>query len=231
MADPTLVELAAAYGIATRYDDWRGQPVDVSEETLVAVLAALDVDAGTPDARSLALDEAHQSRWRQVLPPTVIQRAGHEGAVVAVHCRHGDDVALRVDCEDGSQRTDVEQLMVWVEPVEVDGVLRGEATFRLPPDLPVGWHQLVAVTGGQTAFATLAVVPESLAPQGILDRQQWGLAVQLYAARSRNSLGIGDLADLATLARWTAKHGGGFVLVSPLAAAAPTLPIEPAPDH
>src|SRR3954463_5272819 len=157
MADPTLVELAAMYGVATRYDDWRGPPVEVSEETLVAVLAALDVDAGTPESRRAALDDAHQSHWRQVLPPTVVQRSGREGAVVAVHCRHGDDVTLRVDCEDGTERIDVEQLMVWVEPVEVDGVLRGEATFRLPPDLLVGWHQLVAVTGGQTAFATLAV--------------------------------------------------------------------------
>src|SRR4051812_35490385 len=113
MADPTLVELAAAYGVATRYDDWRGQPVDVSEETLVAVLAALDVDAGTPEARTVALDEAHRSRWRQVLPPTVIQRASREGAVVAVHCRHGDDVHVHVECEDGAERSDIEQLMVW----------------------------------------------------------------------------------------------------------------------
>src|SRR4051812_18382926 len=231
MADPTLVELAAAYGIATRYDDWRGQPVDVSEKTLVAVLAALDVDARTPDARRLGLDEAHQSRWRQVLPPTVIQRAGRQGAVVAVHCRHGDDVQLRVECEDGTERADIEQLMVWVEPAEVDGVLLGEATFRLPADLPIGWHRLVARTGARSETATLAVVPERLVPQGIADGQQWGLAVQLYAARSRASLGIGDLGDLATLARWTGKQGGAFVLVNPLAAAAPTLPIEPSPYY
>src|SRR3954462_9922913 len=121
--------------------------------------------------------------------------------------------------------------MVWVEPAEVDSVLLGEATFRLPADLPIGWHRLVARTGGRTETATLAVVPERLVPQGVAGEQQWGLAVQLYAARSRASLGIGDLGDLATLTRWTGKQGGGFVLVSPLAAAAPTLPIEPSPYY
>src|SRR3954468_19401655 len=185
MADRTLVELADAHGVATRYDDWRGQPVDVSEETLVAVLAALDVDASTPEARRAELDEARLSRWRQVLPPTVVQRAGRAGAVVGVHCRHGDPVAVHIECEDGSERTDLEQLMVWVEPVEVDGVLRGEATFRLPADLPTGWHRLVAVTGAERATATLVVVPDRLALPPGLDDQEWGLAVQLYAARSR----------------------------------------------
>jgi 4-alpha-glucanotransferase len=231
MADPALVELAKVARVATQYDDWRGQPVDVSAETLVAVLAALDIDASSADACRAALDQAHEARWRQVLPPTVIQRQGREGAIVAVHCRHGDPVALHIECEDGTQRSDVEQLMLWVEPVEIDGELRGEATFRLPADLPTGWHRLVAVTGGETVGATLIVVPARLEPASQPESQQWGLTAQLYAARSRMSLGIGDIGDLATLTQWTADHGGAFVLVSPLAAAAPVAPMEPSPYY
>ena len=234
MTDPVLRELAEAYAVATRYDDWRGRPAEVSDETLVSVLAALDVDASTPDARHRALDEAHLARWRQTLPPTVVQRAPAddvgEGAVVPVHCRHGDDVELFVECEDGSRRADVEQLMVWVEPMSIDGELRGEATFRLPADLPPGWHRLIARTGSETATATLVVTPHRL-PPATSDGQQWGLAVQLYAARSRASWGIGDLADLRTLVQWTAERSGAFVLVSPLAASAPVLPIEPSPYY
>ncbi len=231
MADATLVELAGLHGVATRYDDWRGQPVDVSDETLIAVLASLDVDARTPEARDAALQNARMLRWRQVLPPTVVQRNGRGGAVVPVHCRHGDDVHLHVECEDGSTRTDLEQLMLWVEPTLVDGELRGEATFQLPSDLPLGWHRLVARTGEEKAVATLVVVPERLEPQGLSDHQQWGLAVQLYAARSRGSLGIGDLADLTTLIRWVGEQRGAFVLVSPLAASAPVLPLEASPYY
>jgi 4-alpha-glucanotransferase len=229
VADPALVELADICGVATRYHDWRGRLVDVREETLIAVLHALGVDAHTPEARRASLDHAHRVRWRQVLPPTVVQRSG-SGAVVAVHCRHGDAVSLLIECEDGTERTDVEQLMHWVEPVEVDGELRGEATFRLPADLPAGWHQLLAQTGHEAATATLVVAPASLEDDDA-SAQDRGVAVQLYAARSAQSWGMGDLGDLVTLVRWTGERGGSFVLVSPLAAAAPAAPIEPSPYY
>ena len=52
---PSLVELAHRYGIATEYDDWTGRRRPVPETTLVAVLAALGVAAGTEQERSDAL--------------------------------------------------------------------------------------------------------------------------------------------------------------------------------
>ncbi|HEV2891034.1 MAG TPA: 4-alpha-glucanotransferase [Frankiaceae bacterium] len=59
--------------------------------------------------------------------------------------------------------------------------------------------------------------------------RSWGWMVQLYAARSRCSWGMGDLGDLARLARWSAGQGAGFVLVNPLHADSPGLPQEPSP--
>lgn len=57
----------------------------------------------------------------------------------------------------------------------------------------------------------------------------WGLSVQLYAARSRASWGIGDLADLRTLGAWAAGRGGRVLLVNPLDAVAPVTPRETSP--
>ncbi|HEX8002906.1 MAG TPA: 4-alpha-glucanotransferase [Mycobacteriales bacterium] len=59
--------------------------------------------------------------------------------------------------------------------------------------------------------------------------RSWGWMVQLYAARSRCSWGMGDLGDLARLARWSAEQGAGFLLVNPLHAGSPGLPQEPSP--
>jgi 4-alpha-glucanotransferase len=61
-------------------------------------------------------------------------------------------------------------------------------------------------------------------------RRSWGFAVQLYSVRSRGSWGHGDLRDLADLAAWSASAlGADFVLVNPLHAAEPTVPVSPSP--
>lgn len=57
----------------------------------------------------------------------------------------------------------------------------------------------------------------------------WGLAVQLYAARSTTSWGIGDLADLRTLGRWAVEHGAACILLNPIDAVAPVTPRETSP--
>jgi 4-alpha-glucanotransferase len=99
-----------------------------------------------------------------------------------------------------------------------------EARRALPPDLPIGYHDLVPINGGPAT--RLIVVPRRAAPAPTALR---ALAVQLYAARSRSSWGIGDFADLRRLATWAAAHGIGGLLVSPLHAPIPTADPEPSP--
>jgi 4-alpha-glucanotransferase len=57
----------------------------------------------------------------------------------------------------------------------------------------------------------------------------WGWAVQLYAARSSGSWGIGDLADLRELGRWSRSLGAGFLLLNPLHAGASHPTHQPSP--
>jgi 4-alpha-glucanotransferase len=58
----------------------------------------------------------------------------------------------------------------------------------------------------------------------------WGLTVQLYSVRSRQSWGHGDLRDLADLATWSARElGAGFILINPLHAAEPASPLSNSP--
>jgi 4-alpha-glucanotransferase len=60
-------------------------------------------------------------------------------------------------------------------------------------------------------------------------RRSWGLTVQLYAARSEASWGIGDLGDLKRLGKLASELGAGFVLLNPLHAPAPGLPQQSSP--
>jgi 4-alpha-glucanotransferase len=50
MADPTLIQRAEAAGIAPEFRDWRGRQVAVSEQTLAAILDALDSVPDLPRA-------------------------------------------------------------------------------------------------------------------------------------------------------------------------------------
>ena len=71
-----------------------------------------------------------------------------------------------------------------------------------PEELPFGYHRLYPRGGGETL---LVVSPgRCFLPD---DLRAWGFAAQLYAARSRASWGIGDLADLGAPRALDAQPG------------------------
>lgn len=107
-----------------------------------------------------------------------------------------------------------------------DGADLGEVR-RLPPDLPLGLHRLLPIDGGPTT--TLLVGPGRChVPDG---PPRWGVTVQVPTARSRQSWGIGDLHDVATLCRWLGGLGADLVGVSPLHAPTPVPPIAASPYY
>ncbi|TAL22168.1 MAG: 4-alpha-glucanotransferase [Frankiales bacterium] len=217
---PDLEQLARAHGVATDYLDWAGSPVQVSESAVVAALAALDVDASTEGAVSTALADAEEAPWRRLLPPFVIVRDG--SGEVALVTDEGASVLLEVVIEDGSTRR-----------VEVPGDVtarRGSRVRVVVPlsDLPLGWHVLRAATGEEVAEAVLCVAPSRLELPAGLDRA-WGWMVQLYSLRSAGSWAMGDYADLRTVVERAAADGAGAVLLNPLHAETPVLPINPSP--
>ena len=225
---PSLVELARRFGIATEYEDWTGRRVLVAEDTLVAVLAALGVAAGTEGERNDALTAKRRSYWERRMPATIVGRAG-EQIRFWVHVTHSEPAEVRLQLEDGTMRGGAQQVDNFTPPFEVDGRLIGEASFVLPTDLPVGYHRVHLLSGGFQASTALIVTPDWLGlPEQLGARRAWGLAAQLYSVRSRHSWGVGDLTDLTDLAVWSAsRHGADYVLVNPLHAAAPPRPMEP----
>ncbi len=229
--DEDLRALAQAHGVAVEFWDYRGARRQVSADTIRAVLTALDVPADTPEQVRGALEDARLAPWRRVLPLSIVTIAGAEQQF-AVHVPHGRSVHVRVLLETGGVR-DVPQAENWVEPQDVDGVLTGRATFVLPADLPLGWHQVVAdVDDGTRADCVLAVTPQSLTAPDLRPEygdRAWGLMTQLYSVRSQRSWGIGDFADLAEIGSLGADLGADFVLINPLHAAEPSVPLTPSP--
>ncbi len=96
-----------------------------------------------------------------------------------------------------------------------------------PPDLPLGYHRFESEDG--SADRRVIVSPgQCWFPP---DLRVWGWAAQLYATRSRDSWGLGDLGDLRRLGRWAEGQGAGLTLINPLHAVVPEKRQEPSPYH
>ncbi|MBC7631577.1 4-alpha-glucanotransferase [Aeromicrobium sp.] len=174
VTDP-LAELAAAHGVATRYEGSDRRPIDVDESIVIAVLGQLGVDAGSADeiARELDAVRAAQSR-HGVLAPTVVMTRGSTKDL---------GVAARVVLEDGS----------------VIDVGR-----RLPDDLPLGWHRLQTADQDVTLVVAprrMAEVPRSwgwmLQLYALKSTDSWGMGdygdLAEMARRSGSEQGAGVL--------------------------------------
>ncbi|MCM2391985.1 4-alpha-glucanotransferase [Streptomyces albipurpureus] len=208
-----LARLAALYGVATAYSPSEGVTVPVPEATVIAVLAALGIDAAGPAQIRSALDRAESAAAKRLLPPTVVcwQRTtapGESGEAPG----SGPPVLARLP----------EGTALWI-------TLEGEPTAAPQgPDprwdeLPHGVHRLRAETpDGRTAHASLIIAPAS-AP--LPPRRAHGFLVQLYSLLSQRSWGMGDLGDLAELASWSGRSlGAGFLQINPLHSAVPAKP-------
>lgn len=102
-----------------------------------------------------------------------------------------------------------------------DGTSRGVAD-AVPEDLPLGWHRVVTAEQDVTLIVAPARMPDIV--------PTWGWMLQLYAARSAGSWGMGDFGDLADFARRAgSEQGAGVILVNPVQAVAPTHPIQRSP--
>lgn len=229
LTNRVLADLAAAHGISTEFWDWKGRLTEVTDATVVGILAGMGVDASTDEAAHAALADHQVKAWRRALPPCTVMQQGREASVL-VHVPGGTPTAVHVRLEEGGRR-EATQVENHEPDRDIAGTWTGEATYVIPGDLPLGYHRLVLETPGGTTEETLVVTPHFLGfPDAMGERRVWGYATQLYSVRSANSWGMGDLADLADLATWSGtQHFADYLLVNPLHAAQPLPPLEPSP--
>ena len=241
LSDPALGELADRFGISTQFYDWKGRHTQVGEQTVIAILAEFGVDASTPERARAAAQRVRDDHWRRIVQPCVVLRAGQEGRV-DVHVPAGAPVSLRIVGEDGNDHLPW-QVDNWNPDRPIDGRMIGEATFGIPGNLPLGYHELIVTIGTHdvdgseadggihaTATSTIIVTPNRVGlPRRMGASRVWGYAAQLYSVRSHHSWGLGDLTDLADLCTWSASQGAGYLLTNPLHAAEVAGRMEPSP--
>jgi 4-alpha-glucanotransferase len=81
--------------------------------------------------------------------------------------------------------------------------------WRPGTELPIGYHTLTVAGSTQTL---IVVPPHCMSPI----RRAMGLIANLYSVRSDNNWGVGDITDLASIAKWSGEKGAAFVGINPL---------------
>lgn len=230
-----LNELADLYGVSTSYTDYKGAHIEVSDDTLVKILRALKVDLGAPETTdpsdevlNQAIARFHNREFSRPLPPCVVAIQGTE-VTFPVHVHDGAPAAVHITLEDGSTR-ETFQVENWTPPREIDGSTWGEASFKIPADLPLGWHQLHLTSDELEYSCGLIITPARLSTADkYLQSPRTGVMAQIYSVRSTLSWGMGDFNDLGKLASVVAQDGADFLLINPMHAAEPLPPTEDSP--
>lgn len=211
-----LRRLARACGVQTAYYDILRRRVEVSPETLRAVLGALGTPVDTPAGLSDALAERERADRERIVEPVVVAWQGETDTVPLRPPVRSSRVRIRLRLEGGGE-------------CEVPCRLAPEPTGSLPRDLPPGYHTLFVEAGKRRAEALLIAAPRRAWRAGGKKERDWGVFLPLYALRSGRNLGAGDLTDLEALLAWTAARGGSVTGTLPMLASFLSEPFHPSP--
>jgi 4-alpha-glucanotransferase len=205
-----LHTLARSLGVLTEYTDGLGQHVDVSAETLLRVCSALGVPLERPEDASRMSHRAQAGQLEGQLPPVMVAWDGVLGTIGRPSSRLGNAL---VHLADG----------------ETVPMIPGGDGFRPAKVLPLGYHRLVAETtgGGEAACTVISAPVQAWRRPGT--HKSWGVGTHLAALRSARSRSVGDLRDLAAVARWVRAQGGDLVTALPLLPTFNSSPAEPSP--
>ena len=188
-----LRALAEAVGLAPRWQNYRYEWQEVSDDSLRTVLTAL----GFPAASDLDIADslARVAQAHRDLPPLITTMFDEKTSLPVPPGRY------ELTLEDGTRLT---------------GTLEeAESGALLPPIEAVGYHRLE--TGGQQT--TLAVAPlHGLTAEHLGEQsgRAWALAVQLYSLRRDGDGGLGDFEGLRRFAISAARHGASAIAISPV---------------
>jgi len=217
-----LVQLAGMIGVETRYRDALGETRDVSDDALIALIAAFGLPS---DPVRVKRELQSQQKSRPLgLPETHIVEAEDESPQITLRlpagCRR---MVWRCQLEDGEVRSGR------VAPDTKS--TRSQFTVRLPKGLPLGYHRLEIEADSVAAHTALIVTPDRCYLPAELGpgARSWGLSCQLYGLRSDRNWGIGDFTDLATLARNAGQCGASVLGINPLHALFAAEPLHVSP--
>lgn len=242
ISQSTLQNLAQAYDIQSEWLDIWGNTHCIDDEIYRALLSAMGVPSNSQPEAEQALEQLQLATVARWLEPVLVIAETEPAVGIPVHlpASLGDrPFEWELQTENGETRTGrwaVHELR-HVDDIELsvhhEKIARYEFVLEgLPPQ---GYHRFILrdAESGESVDMRLIVTPTRCFLPSILNdnptARVWGPAVQLYAAHSKRSWGLGDYGDLLKIVDWSAEKGAALVGLNPLHALFPHNPTHASP--
>lgn len=218
-----LDRAASLWGIDAEFWDIWGHKHITSDDTKRAILKGCGVPADDAGQVRRALEARAWNEWSRLLAPTQVASENQQPVEIAINVPAGSEnggARVEVLLETGralSADIDLARLPA-VDAALFEGRQFVRKMLALPAPLPLGYHEVTAHAGGQSAVMRLIVTPDRAWRHPALeDGRAAGVAFALYGLRSRRNWGCGDFTDLRAITDWVADElGASFIALNPL---------------
>ncbi|MFT7559946.1 MAG: 4-alpha-glucanotransferase [Flavobacteriales bacterium] len=204
-------------GVASDFNNFRGQRTEVPIENRVNILKAMGVDLSSETSISEAAFEHDVEPWFHWLPNVHVITLGESHAI---ECNFrpselSQEFTLSIDGNVLSSSL-TPGILEEVGDYLYDGARYSRRSVPLN-DLELGYHVVEISTPLRSESCALIVCPSSAyQPSCIANTQDmWGLVVQLYTLCSKSNWGYGDFSDLRELIELSAAQGAAHILLNP----------------
>lgn len=235
-----LDRLCRLCGIELEYTDIWGKRHRASKETKRALLVAMGVRVTDDASVDTALNDYENLAWRRPLAPVQVVTQTSAPTTVSLTLPESDTElpfhwSLRLESGDRYEGELRPASLPKIDQRRIDDVLYVRTVLPLPHESRLGYHTLKIKKADDTeiegGILQLIVAPECCYQPSALrdDTRLWGLAIQLYALRSKRNWGIGDFTDLQKLTTACSEWGADIVGINPLHALFPDSPAHASP--
>lgn len=224
-----LEELAKISGISPEYIDKTGQTHYTTDDVRRCFLKDMGYKTDSESELDSTIKKLDERVWKDGFDYVNSFFADETDTSIKLYISETDknsSVSYELENEQGEKTHG--EISLSALPIEesknIDGTNFVMVKAQFFTTLTPGYYQLRATINNKT-FETMIIMalPKCYLEEGIAEEtfRVYGLAIQLYALRSKNNMGIGDFTDLKNIIKLVAKNGGDVVGVNPLGASFP----------
>lgn len=206
-----IEELAVLSGIMPYYYDLWGRQRHSPLESKISALHAMGIEISEESLRNL-----NNIQWLNPIRPVIVvsETAQPEYISVSLPSESSISVVVRITDEDGSTQEISTSAIQPIESSKING--RKYERFNIPigEPRPIGYYDIFIETSPNISLSTKLIIAPGKCH--LPKSKRWGVNLNLYALRSKENWGVGDLEDLRNFVKMSASLGADFTGINPL---------------